>query len=412
MRRLTPRISNYARATVRVLQGAASGSGVVIGHDTATHRAMVLTAWHVVDSGGAIRVTFPLREAAARGRLIAHNSSLDVAAVLIEIDWTPRVAPLHHGEPAADCPIVLAGFGGGKYRQRRGVVLGVVDHRLPRSDLAVSPISIPGDSGGGIFTPEGDVAGILWGGPLVRLGGPMRYTQAVRTDQLRRFVETELKLFPWCQTATTAELQRAIDALQARQTAQDTTLEGLRRSVDELQQQRDTLARAIEQGDNDVAKKILDDVRGRIQDAQQKIDHAQAQATQASAAAADAKDQTSGLRKLIDQAFERIRDAGAGSPNADLLDAVKLRRPVRRPRRGGRQIGRGPSATPVGRGPGRQGSQASRRLDGRGGPRRRTGLSQGPRLARRSGRRGFRVAAPQAKHRRNNGETGVSRRWF
>ncbi len=305
--------ARFYEPAVQVTKGNAGGSGVVIGHRDG--QAVVLTAWHVVEGPGRLTVYFPTRQQRVAGQIIAYDKALDVAAIAIAVDFTPAVAPLAHGEPAAGESVIVAGFGGGQWRERVGSVLGVFDHGLKQAaDLGVSPLSIPGDSGGPIYAPSGDVVSIIWGGPATRPGGPLVRTQGIRTAELRRFAE-KLNL-PFCLTPNTQQLQQAIEDLKAAQAQLQTRLV-------ELERQRDTLIRTIEQGDNATAQKLLADVRQQWESVRAEINAAKAEAAAAQTAAAEIRGETSGLRKLIDQAFQRIAEAAQKQPEASLPEILK-----------------------------------------------------------------------------------------
>lgn len=305
--------ARFYEPAVQVTKGNAGGSGVVIGHREG--QAVVLTAWHVVEGPGRLSVYFPSHQQRVAGQVIAQDKTLDVAAIAVTINFTPAVAPLAHGEPAAGESVVVAGFGGGQWRERSGNVLGVFDHGLKQAaDLGVSPLSIPGDSGGPIYAPSGDVVAIIWGGPARRPGGPLLRTQGVRTVELRRFAE-KLNL-PFCLTPNTQQLQQAIEDLRAAQGQLQTRLV-------EIERQRDTLIRTIEQGDHATAQKLLDDVRQQWEIARAEINAAKAEAASAQASAAEVRGETTGLRKLIDQAFQRIAEAAQKQPEASLPEILK-----------------------------------------------------------------------------------------
>ncbi len=309
----TERSPRFFDPAVQITKGNAGGSGVVIGFEN--RQAVILTAWHVVEDPGALSVFFPSQGRRVPGRLLTHDAQLDLAGIMVELDFTPAVAPLAHGEPGAGEDVVVAGYGGGRYRERSGNVLGLFDHgRLREADLGVSPLSIPGDSGGPIYSPAGDVVSILWGGPARGPGGPLIRTQGARTLEVRKFAE-KLGL-PFCLTPSTSELQRLLEELRGSQQQLQTRLA-------EMERQRDSLIRSIEQGDNATAQRLLDDVRSQLAAARAEINSAKTDAAAAQTAAAEIKGEASGLRKLIDQAFQRIAEASQSQPNASLADILK-----------------------------------------------------------------------------------------
>src|SRR5690606_13543477 len=117
-----------------------------------------------------------------RATLVDHNAQYDIAALLFEPGRDVPVIPMAEREAVKGERIVLCGYGGGRWKEVHGTVLGYAMSRTAGEyELAVTPISIPGDSGGPIIrvtNGQPEVVGILWGGPVS--GGRMVHTQAIR----------------------------------------------------------------------------------------------------------------------------------------------------------------------------------------------------------------------------------------
>ena len=146
-------------ATVRVSVGAGNGSGVCVWSDEGY--SLVLTCRHVADGGGAASVTHAGERLAAN--LMAVDDRDDLA--LVWLTGELPVAVLATDYPAAGEKLTLWGYSGGELNAKTGKAMGYGGARL----LTGGPVyeagflSIPGDSGGGVFNARGELVGINWG---------------------------------------------------------------------------------------------------------------------------------------------------------------------------------------------------------------------------------------------------------
>src|SRR5690606_30076305 len=180
--------SALQKAVVRVFGRSGAGSGVVIGCKAG--KAMVLTNDHVVNTAfprgyqyeQEYRVVYA-DGTAYRATLEGHDARIDIAALVFEPGRDVPSIPLAEREAVKGEQIILCGYGGGYWKEKQGTVLGYTQKRQGEYEVAVTAISIPGDSGGPIIrvaNGKAEVVGILWGGPLQYRGGPMSHTQAIR----------------------------------------------------------------------------------------------------------------------------------------------------------------------------------------------------------------------------------------
>src|SRR5690606_5575246 len=179
--------STLQQAVVRVFANSSAGSGVVI--MCRNGKALVFTNDHVVNEAfphgqqylSEYRVVYA-DGTSYRATLVDHNARYDIAALLFERGRDVPVIPMAEREAVKGERIVLCGYGGGRWKEVHGTVLGYAMSRSAGEyELAVTSISIPGDSGGPIIrvtNGQPEVVGILWGGPVS--GGRMVHTQAIR----------------------------------------------------------------------------------------------------------------------------------------------------------------------------------------------------------------------------------------
>lgn len=180
--------SALQKAVVRVFGSTGAGSGVVIGCKEG--RALVFTNDHVVNSAfprghqyeSEYRIVYA-DGTAYRATLQGHDPNIDIAALVFEPGRDVPSIPLADREAVKGEQIILCGYGGGRWKEKQGTVLGYTKSSNGQLELAVTSVSIPGDSGGPIFrvtNGQPEVVGILWGGPTQGQGGPMIHTQAIR----------------------------------------------------------------------------------------------------------------------------------------------------------------------------------------------------------------------------------------
>lgn len=148
-------------ATVRVSVGNGHGSGVCVWSDEGY--SLVLTCRHVTDGGGATTVTH--KQTRYVGNLMDVDDRDDLALVWLEGEIP--VASVAASYPAAGESLTLWGHGndGGALKPKTGKAIGYGGAKL----LTGGPVyeagflSIPGDSGGGVFNVRGELVAINWG---------------------------------------------------------------------------------------------------------------------------------------------------------------------------------------------------------------------------------------------------------
>jgi hypothetical protein len=153
-------------AVVRVIvpEGGATslGSGALIAVNE--RHGLVVTNWHVVRDGrGPIEVVFPggFRSGAT---VLKTDRAWDLAALAI---WRPDVEPIRLATdvPRPGEPLVIAGYGSGRYRTAAGRCTQYVSPggRMPFEMIELSASARQGDSGGPILNRRGELAGVLFG---------------------------------------------------------------------------------------------------------------------------------------------------------------------------------------------------------------------------------------------------------
>jgi hypothetical protein len=150
------RVHNY------LLDGSANvGSGTLIDVAPAGDRGLVLSCAHLFSEGtGRVVVEFP--------------GSQTHGALLVDVDHNADLAALEIAKPTASAtpinlqlesstPLRACGFGpGGEFRCAEGQVLGYSDRPGQRS-LRMAGAVRSGDSGGGVFDPQGRLCAVVWG---------------------------------------------------------------------------------------------------------------------------------------------------------------------------------------------------------------------------------------------------------
>lgn len=171
-----------------------AGSGTVLAGDDKT--AVVLTCKHVCSRAPtadevrrlkpaqmAIVVKFP-SGIARWASFIGVDDQADLAALLITADaQTPRVAWLAQS-PAQGATVYQIGYPHGLGpRPQQGVVRPSLG-----AHFVASMRLIPGDSGSGLFTPDGRLCGVAWGGMAEAPGAPTLEAQAASAQAIDRFL--------------------------------------------------------------------------------------------------------------------------------------------------------------------------------------------------------------------------------
>lgn len=170
-------------AVVLISVSDGHGSGVYVGADR------VLTANHVVSSGGSIRVTFGI-SASLAGRVIARDIANDLALLVVPGLEATRVKAVAFGSSAALVPgdrIIVVG-----YPATAGLTItqGIVSghgYRGTSSEVIQTDAAInPGNSGGPLLNDRGELVGIA----DFSLRGTTGLNFAVASDAARRFVDS------------------------------------------------------------------------------------------------------------------------------------------------------------------------------------------------------------------------------
>jgi hypothetical protein len=158
------------------------GSGTVIHRDSA--RAYLLTCAHVVDRPAAIGVTLPGRQSRYGAIFIAADTRADLAIVAIR--WEPDMVlvPIAEATPPAGTPTWLVGYPRGSGpRSLAGAITAYHPQPSGIRHMAISQAAISGDSGGGVFTGDSRLCGVVW-------GGETGDGTAVELSDIRRFAGT------------------------------------------------------------------------------------------------------------------------------------------------------------------------------------------------------------------------------
>jgi hypothetical protein len=191
----------YHRAVVRVDAGQGIGSGTLIAKHG--NLGIVLTAHHVT-SHQPLHVQYAGHEVGSTAQLIAAHPLLDISALHVWVPEGIEPIPVASERPAIGTEVELAGFGGWRWNTLRSTVRGYYTHRYSTAtDIGISHISIPGESGGPILVfeqGEPRVAGVNWGGMTDQRYkvSPMKWSQACDATQIRHWLSYAVApRFPW-----------------------------------------------------------------------------------------------------------------------------------------------------------------------------------------------------------------------
>ena len=170
------------------------GSAVAIGRQS-IGRELFLTAGHCV-RGDVTRVEVGIgrqwRAAVILGRIVDERR--DLAVVAAGFGGQPLAcAPLAGSDAAPGTPVLIAGFPrGGDFRKRDAAI---APSKYLDVDLVVNAPTVPGESGGGIFTGDGALVGIISAtGPLPRPD----HTLATGVGRIRSFLHQAIGVLPEC----------------------------------------------------------------------------------------------------------------------------------------------------------------------------------------------------------------------
>lgn len=156
------------------------GSGTCI-HNDGT-RAYIVTCKHVVPRNGSITVIFPGTTGSHyQGALVAADPNADLSLVVIRHEAGMPQAMFADADAQRGTRTWLVGYPGGNGpRDLFGAVIGYSTSGAAKN-MNISQRSMSGDSGGGIFTEDGKLCGVLWGGNGID-------GTAVDTSEVRRFL--------------------------------------------------------------------------------------------------------------------------------------------------------------------------------------------------------------------------------
>lgn len=149
-----PEVTVPNRASVKLsvsVKGVSSvASGTVIESDGT--KSKVLTCWHLFRDPGDIKVHL-LNGTAVDGRILKSNSKLDLA--LVEFDGSHDYVPF--SKEQATSGLTAYGYeSGGELKAFPTKIIGYYNY----PDARVLGRAKPGRSGGGLFSPKGEVVGV------------------------------------------------------------------------------------------------------------------------------------------------------------------------------------------------------------------------------------------------------------
>ena len=175
------RAGTWDAASVRVMNqvggSTTHASGTILGGDGDT--GFVLTVRHLLDPGVGRLVVMRRDGHGYRAKLWATDEAADLSLLGIRDTGDLPAVRLADGQPAR---AVLAGFGKG-FRSEEGRFTGT----STEGDGFYTFHPTEGDSGGGVFTPEGRLAGVAWGrgddgGVAVGTARVRRFLRLARRD--------------------------------------------------------------------------------------------------------------------------------------------------------------------------------------------------------------------------------------
>ena len=191
----------YHRAVVRVDAGQGWGSGTLIAKQG--NYGCVITCAHVVKRSPH-NVQYAGFQAGCKPIVVGVHPQLDVAALWVWVPEGVEPIPVADSVPVAGTSVELCGFGGGRWGVTQTTVSGHYSHRFAvKTDIGISAISIPGESGGPILSFAGNeprLAAVNWGGPTATeyTTKPMRHSQGCDAYQLRHWLKTVVApKLPW-----------------------------------------------------------------------------------------------------------------------------------------------------------------------------------------------------------------------
>lgn len=160
-----------ARITAADGPSRISGSGVLV--ESGHSGGMVLTNWHVVRTHrNGLTVSWPDGSSSA-GRVIAYDEAWDLAAVAVDRPSAKPVA-ISATAPRLGDQITIAGYGpDGTYLEQTGAVTEYLSptRAHARQFVEIRATARQGDSGGPMFSADGELSGVLFGASKGRTVG-------------------------------------------------------------------------------------------------------------------------------------------------------------------------------------------------------------------------------------------------
>ena len=152
-----------ARVTAGTGASLDMGSGVLVRVSGTT--AVVLTNWHVIRGNrNGVKVAWP-DGTQTPGRVLAWDEAWDLAAIAVPAPAAAPV-PIAAQAPRIGDELTIAGFGPeGRYLEQVGKVTdyGSPTREHPQQIVECKATARQGDSGGPMFTPAGELGGVLFG---------------------------------------------------------------------------------------------------------------------------------------------------------------------------------------------------------------------------------------------------------
>ncbi len=273
-----PRQSAPHPAVVRVANVAADGnrcygSGTLVHKDA--ERGVVLTCAHLFrENVGDLVVTFPDARP-LDAELLAVDPDWDLAALAVVPPQTAPVA-VAGDHPRPGDPLRSCGYGfDGRFWCNQGRALGYVrTANTPTYEtLEISGRARDGDSGGPVFNERGELAAVLWGTDGRIVGGTY-------CGRIRKFLARILSLGHGGREPATVPITPGAPSTDPEPNAPDGTLDKIRQRLDDLkgrldaaQQDHDereqSWSRRLEKLEGAVA--LVGRLRERVQQAEQTV---------------------------------------------------------------------------------------------------------------------------------------------
>lgn len=206
----------------------AYGSAVSIGR-TSVGQEIFLTAAHCTQ-GAAPRIEIGIQGQWHLAAILARaENHADIALLSLNFTGTQiNAAPIAKAAAEVGTEVSLTGFPqGGPFRKRTGTV---IPGRFADYDLVINQPSLPGESGGGVFNPDGELVGII---SATAPAESPTLTLAVGVTRIRQLLNQAFPATPrsrsFCPpslpandpSAEIVELRRELDQLRTRLAAME-----------------------------------------------------------------------------------------------------------------------------------------------------------------------------------------------